>query len=76
MLEEVFLELVNGTRVPAPATPASSPVNDLPAPLAAAAAPVTTSPEDPEPGVEDAEYIHAVEDDPNDTVAAEEGDLR
>ena len=76
VLEEVFLELVNGTRVQAPAAPASSPVNDLPAPLAAAAAPVTTSPEDPEPGVEDAEYIHAVEDDPNDTVAAEEGDVR
>jgi ABC-2 type transport system ATP-binding protein len=34
------------------------------------------APEDAEPGVEDAEYIHAVEDDPSDTVAAEEGDPR
>ena len=78
VLEEVFLELVNGTRVqaPTPAAPAASAPDPLTPPLTAAAVPAAASPEDAEPGVEDAEYIHAVEDDPSDTVAAEEGDPR
>ncbi|EXJ52611.1 multidrug ABC transporter ATPase [Microbacterium sp. MRS-1] len=78
VLEEVFLELVNGTRVqaPTPAAPAASAPDPLTPPLTAAAVPAAAAPEDAEPGVEDAEYIHAVEDDPSDTVAAEEGDPR
>lgn len=66
-LEEVFLDLVNGTRVHAPrpdvtavSTPASAPVSAPPV----AAAPAADAESWEEPAVDDTEYVHAVEDDP------------
>lgn len=82
VLEEVFLDLVNGTRVHAPheVVAAPSPVELTPAetetPLPEAEAPAWES-----PAVDDAEYVHAVEDDPIEAsdpldTATDEGDPR
>lgn len=70
-LEEVFLALVDGSRVHTPRDVVEVPGERAPEEVATATAAASVDGTWPEPAVDDAEYVHAVEDD-----AIEEGDRR